>query len=273
MQRKATAFLFVAILIALASLQFGLWQKTSYAQPDPTATLTPTLIPVGTASNWIPQERDFDGMLMVYVPAGCFLMGSEDGDSDEAPLHEVCITKPFWLDKYEVSQNQFKEKNGNAESAVYFKGGLRPVERITWTEAQAFCQARGGNLPTEAQWEYAARGPESWEYPWGAWDTGKAVWSQQGTANVGSIPAGGAWIGAMDMSGNVWEWVTDWYDPDYYENSPKDDPAGPNTGNARVLRGGSWHTVYTPLLRGAARGWVTPNFRDYDLGFRCARAI
>jgi iron(II)-dependent oxidoreductase len=242
------------------------------------------LLPAGSQNAlWTPQAHDFDDVTMVLVPAGCFMMGTSDETvatltketgrnwfNSETPLHEVCITKPFWLDKYEVTQGQFWAKNGKAVKRSIFTGDQRPVERITWYEAHDYCKARGGDLPTEAQWEYAARGPEGREYPWGTWDAHKAVWNRQGTANVGSIPAGASWVGALDMSGNVWEWVGDWY-AKRYPNAKEFDPVGPSQGEQRVLRGGSWLSDSSAYLRSAYRIRNSPDNWDINIGFRCAR--
>jgi formylglycine-generating enzyme required for sulfatase activity/serine/threonine protein kinase len=242
----------------------------------PTETPAPTPIPAGTSNSvWTPQERDFDGVTMVLVPAGCFLMGSEDGDN-EKPVHEVCITKPFWLDKYEVSNGQFNSKGGQAGRPSTWTDINLPRESITWTEANAFCQLREARLPTEAEWEYAARGPQSLTYPWGNSFIADNVTydgnSGGQTAPVESRPGGRSWVGAFNLSGNVWEWVADWYDSGYYRSSPKDDPTGPNTGDARVLRGGSWY-IFGSNVRGASRVGYTPDNRSLGNGFRCASSL
>lgn len=277
MQRKIFMLLFVGILIIFVFLQLTLWQTTSHAQLDPTATLTPTLIPVGGAPDWTPQERDFDGVTMVYVPAGCFMMGSNNGDSDEKPVHEVCITQPFWLDKYEVSNGQFNSKGRQAGRASNWTADNLPRERITWTEANAFCQLRGARLPTEAEWEYAARGPQSLIYPWGndfiADNVTYSGNSGGKTAPIDSRPVGRSWVDALNLSGNVWEWVADWYGGTYYASSPKNDPTGPTSGQYRVLRGGSWNGLVTAYLWGAVRYGVAPDDWDNNGGFRCARSL
>ena len=234
-----------------------------------------TTVRVASNKAWTPVEQDFGGVTMVQVPVGCFKMGRADGIVTQKPVHDVCITKPFWLDKTEVTNKQY------GTPGTYW-GDNQPRESITWSAANAFCAKRGGRLPTEAEWEYAARGPDNLTYPWGnssnVWefavdDTNQTDGYQ--TANVGSKPNGKSWVGALDMSGNVYEWVNDWYDAAYYKNSPKNDPQGPPSGQSRVIRGGRW--VYKRqynnwTLRAADRSSALPVSYYVDLGFRCARS-
>jgi formylglycine-generating enzyme required for sulfatase activity len=254
----------------------------------PTATFTPTPTPnatttlearatAGIAANadWEPVEREFDGVTMVLVPAGCFMMGSEDGDSDERPAHEVCIEALFWLDKFEVTQADFERLGGVKAEANRFDGDARPVERITWVEAEAFCrERRGGRLPTEAEWEFAARGPDGLEYPWGSEFVAENVVFDDNaneTADVGEgiRTAGASWVGAHDLSGNVWEWVSSLYrDYPYDRTDGREDLAA--SGN-RVLRGGSWNNTQD-YLRAAYRNVNSPDFWYYYFGLRCARS-
>lgn len=233
-----------------------------------------TLVPAGTSNTiWTPVERDFNGVTMVLVPAGCFMMGGITPNNDD--LHEVCITQPFWIDKYEVTNRQFG-------SAGTFKGDLRPRDSVNWYEAQQFCNQRNGaRLPTEAEWEYAARGPMSQLYPWGnEWDMNKSVWDRsesEGTENIGSHPEGASWVGAQDMSGNVWEWVNDWWDESYYLSSDRNDPQGPPSGEYRVLRGGAWLIMDPWLVRSVTRSAAIAGGGDTFStmsagGFRCARS-
>jgi iron(II)-dependent oxidoreductase len=228
-------------------------------------------------ADWTPVERDFDGVTMVQVPAGCFQMGSGDGDSDEKPIHEQCFDQPFWIDKYEVTQEQFNRLGGRQENSPWFSGSNRPVESITWFEAGAFCELRGVRLPTEAEWEYAARGPESRIYPWGnQWNENNLVWdgnSNRQTADVGSKPAGVSWVGAYDLSGNVWEWTSSLYEPYPYDAADgREADTGTRTDVRRVLRGGSWDYYDSLDFRAPYRGWDDPNIRLNYFGFRCARS-
>ncbi|MCU0463837.1 MAG: SUMF1/EgtB/PvdO family nonheme iron enzyme, partial [Anaerolineae bacterium] len=191
------------------------WTNTPTLSPTLNATqIIETLEAIGVTRNddWTPVEREVDGVVMVLVPAGCFMMGSTIGDSDERPVHETCIEKPFWLDKTEVTQAQFAANGGMKANSNAFNGDNRPVEQITWFEAEAYCrEQRGGRLPTEAEWEFAARGPDGLVYPWGyEFIAENVVYSQNSnrqTAEVGSRPGGESWVGALDLSGNVWEWV------------------------------------------------------------------
>ncbi|MCD4685758.1 MAG: SUMF1/EgtB/PvdO family nonheme iron enzyme [Anaerolineae bacterium] len=282
---------------------------TATHTPVPTNTSLPTATPgpldlaqnfSGDNDDWEPVVQEFDGVAMVLVPAGCFEMGSTaaqqaaafeqceadmGGDEcqqswyeDEGPAHRVCFEEPFWIDRYEVTNGQFAAFDGVAASASYFSGDDRPREQITWTEASAFCESRDARLPTEAEWEYAARGPESWMYPWGdEWDQRLVIGyrgGDEGTAPVGTIPEGVSWVGALDMSGNVWEWVTDWYGEDYYGTLLDGvvSPQGPETGDYRGLRGGSWFNSYTVGFRAAFRNLGYPLYWSLFLGFRCARS-
>jgi formylglycine-generating enzyme required for sulfatase activity len=242
------------------------------------------LQPVTRNADWEPIIQDVDGVQMARVPAGCFMMGSESGGSDEQPVHEVCFEEPFWIDVYEVTNAQYG-------SSGEWSGDDLPREEVDWFDAADHCESRGARLPTEAEWEYAARGPDGLVYPWGnAFDCRMGNFDDEteydsyvieggegcdgfvGTAPVGSFPGGVSWVGAYDLSGNVWEWVADWYDDGYYGTlpDPATNPQGPSSGDYRVLRGGSWNLNYTHLLRGADRNRYYPSIESYSLGFRCA---
>jgi formylglycine-generating enzyme required for sulfatase activity len=211
---------------------------------------------------------------MALVPPGCFMMGSENGDPDEKPVTRICFGKPFWIDQTEVTQAQFKSLGGKAAGASYFKGDNRPVERITWFLSRDFCAKRGARLPTEAEWEYAARGPDGLVYPWGNTFVARNVVfggnSGGQTANVGSKPSGASWVGALDMSGNVWEWTSSIYRLYPYDATDGRESTG-GTAEPHVLRGGSWSFVEF-YLRSADRYGFDPSGADYIGGFRCARS-
>jgi formylglycine-generating enzyme required for sulfatase activity len=240
--------------------------------------------------------RTADGMVMVSVPAGEFRMGSEDGDSDERPVHDVTLDG-FWLDRTEVTNAQyvaFLNERGNQEEGgvtwlnlededclIEQRGGEfepksgyadHPVIEVSWYGAAAYCEWAGARLPTEAEWEYAARGPEGNAYPWGDdWPTCDLAQYNEcsgSTLPVGSLPDGASWCGALDMAGNVWEWVADWYGD--YSSQPQTNPSGPETGKYKVLRGGSW--LYPPsYVRSAFRISLNRFYTWINLGFRCAR--
>lgn len=249
-----------------------LWTPTSTSTPSD--TLTPDLAlfglspdyPVTRNADWTPVIQDFDGFQMALVPVGCFMMGSEDGDEDEQPVHEQCFDAPFWIDVYEVTNAAY-----GSEGA--FSGANRPRERVTWFEARDFCQQRGARLPTEAEWEYAARGLDSLIYPWGNDFVGENVIyagsGREGPAEVGSRPGGVSWVGAMDMSGNVWEWTSSLY-RDYPYNAEDGRESNSDDNNARVLRGGSW-SFNNYRVRAAFRSRDDPSFMYSYLGFRCVR--
>jgi formylglycine-generating enzyme required for sulfatase activity/TolB-like protein len=230
------------------------------------------------------------GMELAYVAPGSFQMGSNDGDSDEKPVHAVRISRGFWLGKYEVTQAEFEAIAGSNPSR--FKGARNPVEQVSWKDAMAFCQKLterersagrlpGGyeyRLPTEAEWEYAARGgSKSKGFTYSGSNTEDEVaWytSNSGgrTHPVGQKKANE--LGLCDMPGNVWEWCLDWYDPGYYGRygrSPNTDPANLQAAAGRVFRGGGW--CYAPRsLRSAGRLGFRPVCAIGDLGFRASLA-
>jgi formylglycine-generating enzyme required for sulfatase activity len=221
----------------------------------------------GANSDWVPFWSAIDGIDMVLVPAGCFEMGSESGYDAERPVHRVCFAEPFWIDRTEVTNLQHG-------SAGNFTGDHRPRDSLTWTEAAAYCESRGGRLPTEAEWEYAARGPDGWTYPWGmAFVADNAVWNADRSATVGTKPAGASWVGALDMAGNLAEWVADWYDPTYYGTLADGvtSPPGPTHGEERGVRGGYWRIDEEGSLRAAFRLGYKPTIQLTVFGFRCVR--
>lgn len=217
---------------------------------------------------WSPRLRDFDGVLMALVPPGCFVMGGERGEPDEQPAASRCFDRPFWIDVTEVTNRAYG-------SAGYFEGDQRPRESVNWFDAGAYCAARGGRLPTEAEWEYAARGPASLTYPWGdEFINENAVSSWVETARqteaVGTRPGGVSWVGALDMSGNVWEWTSSLYaDYPYDPDDGREDPD--DTTGLRVVRGGACCSYIIADVRAAYRFAIDPYTEDPNVGFRCAR--
>ncbi len=193
-----------------------------------------------------------DGAKMVLIPAGKFQMGSKDGKNDEKPIHKVYLDA-FYMDVYEVTNAQYKKfmeamgyKAPTFWNGLHFNKPDQSVVGVSWYDASAYAKWAGKRLPTEAEWEKAARGGLIGKrYTWGDALThdhanyygigGRDVWKY--TAPVGSFPPNG--YGLYDMTGNVWEWCADWYDEDHYSISPKSNPKGPESGTYKVLRGGS----------------------------------
>jgi eukaryotic-like serine/threonine-protein kinase len=237
---------------------------------------------------------------MVFVPAGEFWMGcNEQVDNecmhDEKPYHKVYLDA-FSIDKFEVTQGEYSEcvkagkrKGGCQDNTKYdgFTGDSQPVVGVTWDQAKAFCEWAGKHLPTEAQWEKAARGTDGRKYPWGNTFDGTKLnfcdkncdsfWADKNvddgyakTAPVGSYPNGSSPYGALDMAGNAWEWVADWCGEKYSSSSPDKNPTGPSSGTNRVLRGGCW-TFEPQFVRASDRNNIVPAYRDDLWGFRCAR--
>ncbi|MFN7951685.1 MAG: SUMF1/EgtB/PvdO family nonheme iron enzyme [bacterium] len=233
---------------------------------------------------------------MVFVPAGAFTMGSNDGQSDEQPVHTITLSA-FWIDRHEVTVDDYLscvadtacvDPNGVFGTNDYCNYGApgrgsHPVNCIDRAKATAYCTWASKRLPTEAEWEKAARGAlDSRTYPWGDTEAscdyavmsddlagGTGCGADQ-TDVVGLKPAGLSVYGGYDMAGNVWEWVSDWYDATYYATSPATNPTGPATGTTRIVRGGSWFHDFS-YQRLANRNSVPPSYSTPSTGFRCAR--
>ncbi len=240
-------------------------------------------------ADWKPHSETINGLEMVLVPAGCFMMGStqaqvndqvaqaigEEWASRQLPLHQKCLVEPFWIDQTPISQTDYTHLGGIKATPNYFQGDQRPVEMITWFEAQDFCELRGLRLPTEVEWEYAARGVDSLIYPWGnEWEPDYLVWAENSngqTAIVASVPDGISWVGALDMSGNVWEWTSSPYEPYPYDEEDGRENTTDDGNVYYVLRGGSWDYPSMGYFPAAIREVVPPAVYSYDLGFRCVR--
>ncbi len=283
--------------------------------------------------------RGIDGMQMVYVPSGTFLMGSTDEQlntamedcrsmygeencqrqqySQEQPAHLVTLDG-FWIDKTEVTNTKFCKflnKNGNREENGVFwyepGAGSRkmkygyieevngkftpikgyedyPVIEVSWYGAAAYCKWIGGRLPTEAEWEYAARGPEALVYPWGDEFNGRYVNYRDSSftfdnlgkdlkfndgnpewSTTGSYSQGASWCGALDMAGNVHEWVQDWWSQNYYASSPQKNPEGPESGTFKIGKGGSWYDPGWHVRSSYRKGLSPSSARMHWIGFRC----
>jgi eukaryotic-like serine/threonine-protein kinase len=263
--------------------------KTGAVTATPVAPAAATAREEGPAVPAMANRKGFleqvflNDMAMVQVPGGEFTIGSPkgDGDDDERPAHKVFIGA-YWLGKTEVTFAQFDafcRESGRVLPADEGWGrGNRPVINVSWEDAAAYCRwlaaktGRAFRLPSEAEWEKAARE----KYPWGS-NAPSAVHanmkgSQDGfafTAPVASFPTGESSYGILDMAGNVWEWTSDWYDPGYYRLSPGSDPRGPASGTSRSVRGGSWANG-AELIRSANRSSERPGYRLNVLGFRVA---
>ena len=287
-------------------------RATATAEPTALAQATTaaqvTAIPTNTSTRE-PQAGDIRvvnrggiEVEQVFVPAGSFMMGSEDGREHEQPVHEVTLNA-FWIGRTEVTNAQYAAcvADGVCDPPQFNTSYTRdryyddpayanyPVIWVDWDDAAAYAAWAGGRLPTEAEWEYAARGPENRVYPWGNIFDGERLnfcdlncpydWADKtvddgyaDTAPVGNYPEGSSWVGALDMAGNVWEWVNDWYNSDYYTRSPGLNPPGPESGDHRAERGGSWGGI-DQFPRAAYRGNSPPHHRGDSRGFRVVEPL
>ncbi|MGA3211256.1 MAG: bifunctional serine/threonine-protein kinase/formylglycine-generating enzyme family protein [Terriglobales bacterium] len=303
---RTIAFMTVAGVLALSLVSFGLYKYIRLIRgPKQELAQSPTdSAQEASEQAAIPSGKQFvagaarvdsrDGLTYVWIPPGRFIMGCSTGDSDcheeEKPAHRVTITKGFWMGQTSVTQSAYRRVTGKNPSE--FHGGQLPVDSVNWSEAMAYCSAVGMRLPTEAEWEYAARaGSMTSRYgeldaiAWYADNSGKhridgeAIW-QDDQSNYGDrLRANGnttkpdelklpnAWK-LYGMLGNVWQWTADWYDPTYYQHSEPKDPKGPESGQQRVLRGGSWYSG-TKYVRVSFRDGFAPDGRYSVNGFRC----
>ena len=232
---------------------------------------------------------------MVFIPAGDFMMGCNEAvdnqcQDDEKPYHKVYLDA-YYVNKYEVTVAEYEKCVNSGKCEAPSTGGScnwgnsdrgnHPVNCGDWSQASAYCGWAGKRLPTEAEWEKAARGTDGRVYPYGnQFDCGKSCnsvspCSHNSTCPVGSYAQDKSPYGVMDMAGNVWEWVQDWYEGTYYKNSATQNPQGPSSGSAhRALRCGSWQSLGTPGdWRASGRNWDNPTGRDVNIGFRCVRGV
>ncbi|MGD0248387.1 MAG: SUMF1/EgtB/PvdO family nonheme iron enzyme [Candidatus Limnocylindrales bacterium] len=276
---------------------------------QPAGTSVPAAVPTAGQIRVDPK-----GVEQIWVPAGSFKMGTDEATIEqlktldppsfvvsefafEQPQHLVRLTHGYWIDRYEVTNESFAafaSAGGHTNRAYWSADGWAwlsaqpapgqayclgdlpkdPVRCVTWYEAEAYSNWRAGRLPTEAQWEFAARGPQSYIYPWGDdWDPTRCnVVGSTGPVPVGSHPNGASWVGAHDLSGNAMEWVRDWLGVDYYAASPTDDPPGPVSGTQKVEKGGWWGGNQF-VARSAYRHFEdAPDYQDVHIGFRTVTA-
>ena len=296
---------------------------------DPAKATIPSAAASAAAAAPITPPVPTCGKNMVKIPAGSFFMGSDDKEDFEfeRPAHKVLITKPFCMDIYEVTTEYYKAASDAgsvkrasqtndwdditaADHKVYDPlcnvrapedRGKHPINCVSWDLADAYCKAVKKRLPTEAEWEYAARGPDGRKYPWGdelpnstflnACGKECAAWGKKNhadptgigatmypeddgwaaTAPVGSFPAGKSRYGVQDVVGNVWEWVADAYAP--YTADEQTDPKGPPSGQGRAARGGAWNGAMASWVRPTFRFHYAPTMRSHGIGFRCAAPL
>ena len=225
----------------------------------------PSPTPIAHNADWTPVQQVIDGVPMVEVPAGCFTMGSDTARRDMRPASSQCVGT-FWIDQKLVTNHDFGSDGG-------YTGANVPHGNLTWFDAVAYCKKRGTRLPTEAEWEYAARGPDNLIYPWGnTFDPTRLIYDQN-MANyvpvaVGSRPTGASWVGALDLSGEMFEWVHSLFKPYPYNASDGRESDSDSTG-LRVMRGG-WQSYIDGATSAINRVRFAPNDRDWHLGFRCA---
>ncbi|MBM4133288.1 MAG: formylglycine-generating enzyme family protein [Nitrospira sp.] len=239
-----------------------------------------------------PASKELDSVPMVTIPAGEFLMGNPEGKgrADEWPQRSVYLDA-FAIDQVEVTNERYmafvtttghrNPPNPYATGPLFSVKGIEqlPVVQTTWYDAKAYCAWAKKRLPTEAEWEKAARGTDGRVFPWGNEPaTSKRAnfdreWEEEKTLYpVGSLPGGDSPYGVKDMAGNAREWVSDWYDPEYYKHAPKMNPKGPDKqGVVRSIRGGSWHSPVADITT-SARGRGGFALQTHGTGFRCARS-
>jgi formylglycine-generating enzyme required for sulfatase activity len=267
---------------------------------------------VPTASPGDVRENPKDGLKYVWIPPGSYMMGCSPGDAacrdDERPSHSVTISKGFWMGQTEVTVGAYKRFANRTRRSMPreedrfgrqlnrgWSDNAMPIVNVTWSESQQYCSWAGGRLPTEAEWEYAARGGSTTksygaldEVAWYADNSGRERFDSAAIAlnrgpnillqrivdnkdqmhEVAQKRANG--FGLFDVLGNVSEWVNDWYDSEYYHNSPSQDPGGPTSGQSRVRRGGSWNDLPW-IIRVSYRDTLNPRDESADVGLRCVR--
>jgi formylglycine-generating enzyme required for sulfatase activity len=284
----------------LTALQMLEMIRREITQSSANVTATPSVVPTHPVAQihkpGETMQSSVDGMELAYIPAGKFDMGSESGNPDQMPVHTVHLNG-YWLDRTEITNEmfvRFLNAEGNQQVGgatwldpidpfvwIFEKDGVwqtlsgkenYPIVNVSWYGAKAYCAWAGRDLPTEAQWEYAAKGTDNHRFPWGndAPDCNLARLSGCGNTPVeaGSLLQGSNLWGVFDLAGNVAEWINDRYAADYYQQSPQEDPPGPVNGYYRVIRGGYWGSAYL-ALQTSHRDWAGADERINSVGFRC----
>jgi formylglycine-generating enzyme required for sulfatase activity len=254
---------------------------TQSQTPEPSQTPVEAFTPTPTHDSLSIEITDNKGVPMALVQAGEFIMGS-DTDDDEMPIHTVYLDN-YYVDKFEVTNVLYKacvavsacDKPEDVSKYNNSQYANHPVVYVDWNMAKAYCEWRSAKLPTESQWEKAARGTDALTYPWGtSIDATFANYLNniKDTREVGFYQNGRSVYGVYDLAGNVWEWVADRYGADYYFTLPPiaNNPLGPTIGNDRVIRGGSWNDSAN-TLRSSNRAGLNFTAVGPDLGFRCAK--
>ncbi len=281
---KRSTFPFIFIPVLLSTLMTGSMEPSPLRTQPTTATQDTSAagLKIGTA-----KTSNIDGMEMVYVPAGDFTMGFDRGSKkDMAPGHTVFLDA-FWIDRTEITNAQYamcvsaeacdEPEDKTSHNRVKYYNGEQyanyPVINISWNDAADYCKWASRTLPTEAQWEKAARGSNARIYPWGNTIPSTSLANYNNpmgdTVHTGNYPDGASLYGAFDLAGNVREWTADWYDETYYKTSQKENPQGPDFGYKRTIRGGSWGDDMSNI-RVFVRWGSIPITRSNNIGFRCA---
>lgn len=267
-------FMCIVLLIAFGQTIFRAKAASRNVVPAQLSEQTPVLVELrNPAGLYAMKINATDGLVYVWIHAGNFAMGCSAGDTEcydsEKPNHRITLTKGFWVGQTLVTQSAYQRVMSANPSD--FRGEQLPVESVTWNQAKAYCETVGGRLPTEAEWEYAARAGIITARNG---DLDAIAWYDKNSGNkthaVGQKQPN-AW-GLYDIMGNVWEWVGDWYDETYYGKSPSEDPTGPTSGQYRIVRGGSYGSVSRDLRLSSRFKGHAPDPHN-SIGFRCVRQI